>query len=154
MAARIVNLGVNLGASPGRPRLAAAMTARLGAPRPVAGERRGGPPQQHHAWFGASGRSYQHIVYSLIDCPPLPPASYVLVRRDEQGRRVALRVGLGCSEAPTLNLAEVRQSGARAGANEVHVRLAAASDAERRLIACDLRAGLFGTLAAQAAVDA
>jgi hypothetical protein len=99
-------------------------------------------------WRGASGRLYVHHVYALIECPPLPSAGYVLVRRDEQGRRTPLRVGLAASSAPTLNLAEIRQRGAQAGANEVHVRLDAAADADRRLAACDLRAGLLGTLAA------
>jgi hypothetical protein len=56
-------------------------------------------------------------------------------------------VGVGQSDAPTLNLAQVRQRGAQAGANEVHVHLGAASEAERRLVACDLRAGISRTLA-------
>jgi hypothetical protein len=99
-------------------------------------------------WRGASGRAYAHSVYGLIECPPLPKAGYILVRRDEHGRCTALRAGVGASAAPTLNLALVRQQGARAGANEVHVWLDAVSDAERRLVACDLRAGLFETLAA------
>lgn len=106
-------------------------------------------PVRRHVWRGASGRSYPHSVYGLIACPPLPVASYVLVRRDRRGRRAALRVGLGQSDAPTLNLAQVRQRGAQLGANEVHVYFAATSDSERRLVACDLRAGLFGTLAAE-----
>jgi hypothetical protein len=104
-------------------------------------------------WEGASRREYVHHVYSLIECPPLPQATYVLVRRDILGRCRALRVGVGRCEAPTLNLAEVRQRGAQAGANEVHVHLDAASEVERRLVACDLRAGLFGSLAATADAD-
>jgi hypothetical protein len=105
-------------------------------------------PARQHVWQGASGRDYAHSVYSLIECPPLPQACYVLVRREANGRCRTLRVGVGRSDAPTLNLAEVRQQGALAGANEVHVHLDAASEVERRLVACDLRAGLFGTLAA------
>jgi hypothetical protein len=106
-------------------------------------------PAAEHAWRGASGRLYAHCVYGLIECPPLPAASYVLVRRDPNGRRTALRIGVGTSNAPTLNLAQVRQQGALVGANEVHVLFGSASDDERRLVACDLRAGLFGTLAAE-----
>jgi hypothetical protein len=60
-----------------------------------------------------------------------------------------LRIGLGQSDAPTLNLAAVRQKGAQAGANEVHV-YPAAPEAELRLVACDLRARLFGSLASTA----
>jgi hypothetical protein len=103
-------------------------------------------PSRQHAWRGASGRLYPHHVYALIECPPLPAAGYVLVRRDEAGRRMPLRIGVAASDAPTLNLAEIRQRGAQTGANEVHVRLDDASDADRRLVACDLRAGLLGTL--------
>jgi hypothetical protein len=102
---------------------------------------------RQHVWRGASGRDYAHVVYRLLECPPLPVAGYVLARRDESGRLQPLHVGVGLSTAPTLNLAEVRQRAAQAGANEVHVHAGVASEAERRLIACDLRASLFGTLA-------
>jgi hypothetical protein len=111
-------------------------------------------PGRCHVWRGASGREYAHSVYSLIDCPPLPMAGYVLVRRDERGRCRPLRVGVGQNDAPTLNLAEVRQRGAQAGANEVHVHLGAVSESERRLVACDLRAGIFGNLAGAAPSEA
>jgi hypothetical protein len=133
MAARVVSLG-RLQAAPER-----------GLPQQA--------PVRRHLWRGASGREYPHSVYSLIECPPLPVAGYVLVRRDEHGQCQPLRVGVGQSYAPTLNLAQVRQRGAQAGANEVHVHLGAASNAERRLVACDLRAGLFGTLASTGAAE-
>ncbi len=134
MAARVVSLG--------RQPVAPAVGPRL--------ER---VPARRQVWQGASGCAYAHRVYSLIECPPLPQASYVLVRRDAHGRCRALRVGVGMNDAPTLNLAEVRQRGAQAGANEVHVHLGATTEAELRLVACDLRAGLFGTLAAAADAD-
>ncbi len=134
MAARVVSLGRQLVA-------------------PAVGRRPEQAPARRHVWQGASGREYAHGVYSLIECPPLPRASYILVRRDVHGRCRALRVGVGGSDAPTLNLAEVRQRGAQVGANEVHVHLDTASEAERRLVACDLRAGFFGTLAAAADSD-
>jgi hypothetical protein len=133
MAARIVR-PAPLQAAPPAP-------VALGLPEEV--------PHRLQVWRGASGQGYTHNVYSLIDCPPLPPASWILVRRDGHGRRTALRVDLGRSDAPTLNLAQVRQRGAQLGANEVHVHFAAASEDERRLVACDLRAGLFGTLSAE-----
>ncbi|HWE16426.1 MAG TPA: hypothetical protein VG758_04490 [Hyphomicrobiaceae bacterium] len=134
MAARIVSLG--------RPHAAPEPMA-LGLP-----ERAPGCSTSRRVWRGASGRSYPHTVYSLIECPPLPAATVVLARRDAQGETRALRVLLAQSDAPTLNLARVRQQGAEAGANEVHVHLDAVSDADRRLVACDLRAALFGSLAA------
>jgi hypothetical protein len=133
MAARIV--------SPATLRAVAPAPLTLGLPEEA--------PARQHVWQGASGHAYAHSVYSLIACPPLPPASYILVRRDDLGRRTALRVGLGESDAPTLNLAQVRQRGAQLGANEVHVHFGAVDEHERRLVACDLRAGLFGTLAAE-----
>jgi hypothetical protein len=119
------------------------------APAPVALGLPEEVPARQQVWRGASGHGYAHSVYSLIACPPLPQSSYILVRRDAYGRRTALRVGLGQSDAPTLNLAQVRRRGAQLGANEVHVHFEAASEDERRLVACDLRAGLFRTLSAE-----
>ena len=106
-------------------------------------------PARQHLWRGASGRAYVHSVYSLIECPPLPPASYILVRRGTDGRRVALHVGLARSDTATLNLAQVRQRGALLGANEVQVCFLPPSSVEHALVACDLRAGQFGSLASE-----
>lgn len=108
-------------------------------------------PARVHFWRGASGRRYVHSVYSLIECPPLPPSSYLLVKRDEAGHRTVLHVGEGRSDAATLNLAQVRQRGAALGANEVHVHFMAASPAQRQLALCDLRAGLLDELSAEPA---
>lgn len=106
-------------------------------------------PLPQHRWRGASGRRYTHDVYSLIECPPLPKATYLLVRRDGGQLRRVLHVGIGDSDAPSVNLARVRQRGAQLGANEVHVLAAPRTDAARALVAFDLRAGLFGELAAE-----
>jgi len=120
--------------------------AEPAVPRPASPGLLEQAPVREHVWHGASGRSYPHSVYSLVGCPPLPQACYMLVRRDPKGARTVLRIALGRDDAPTLNLARVRQRGAELGANEVHVHFLAASDAERSLAACDLRAGLFGAL--------
>jgi hypothetical protein len=101
-----------------------------------------------HVWGGASGQRYQHSVYSLLECPPLPQAVYLLVRRQENGARNVLFIAPALSHAPSLNLARIRQRGATLGANEVHAYLATSAEA-CRTIACDLRAGLFGGLGAQ-----
>jgi hypothetical protein len=106
-------------------------------------------PARVHFWRGASGRRYVHTVYSLIECPPMPKAGFLLVRRDETGRREVLHIALGDSDAPTLNLAQIRQRGAMLGANEVHVHFLTGTDAERRLAVCDLRAHQFGELACE-----
>lgn len=131
MAARIVSLARVQPAPPPVP---------LGLPVQV--------PARQQVWRGASGRNYDHDVYGLIECPPLPKASYVLVRREADGSAVPLHVGLGQEEAATLNLAKVRQRGAQLGANEVHVHFAASSEADRVLVVYDLRAGQLGDLAA------
>jgi len=101
-------------------------------------------PGRSHAfafWSGASGRRYVHTVYTLIECPELPRANYLLVRRDKAGRRV-LRVGRLTHKAQSLNLAEIRHNGARLGANEVHVHLLGRTEEQRRQIELDLAAAL------------
>jgi hypothetical protein len=95
-------------------------------------------------WQGASNQRYVHHVYSLIGCPQLPAANYILFARDANGHRTPLRVGRTTHGEPALNLAEIRHRGAKMGAVEVHVHLIAGDDAERRVIEMDLHAGLFG----------
>ena len=65
--------------------------------------------QAFHYWRGASGRRYLHSVYTLIGCPALPRANYILVRRYDNGTRVALAFGQTKDDAVTLNLAHLRQ---------------------------------------------
>ena len=137
------------------------MSARTLSPDRVAEKRPGPAPvpasvvvgqaRGEYTWRGASGRGYKHTVFTLIECPPLPKAAYVLARRDGDGRRHVLHIGSGRSDAPTLNLARIRQRGATLGANEVHVLFAATSDEDRHLAVCDLRAGQFGALAEEPA---
>jgi hypothetical protein len=97
-----------------------------------------------HFWCGASGRRYIHTIYSFRECPALPQANYILVRRDEDGRRVALAVGRLTHDAASLNLAEIRHRGASLGANEVHVHLLAGSSKQSQLVELDLRSGQLG----------
>jgi len=107
------------------------------------------PSGRTHVWSGASGQRYPHSVYSLLECPPLPQAVYVLVRRQDNGALKVLYIAPTVSDTPSLNLARIRQRGATLGANEVHAYLLATSVEACRTIACDLRAGLFGSLGAQ-----
>jgi hypothetical protein len=104
---------------------------------------------QKLSWRGASGRGYTHSVYSLIECPPLPKATFILVRSGPGGLRKPLHVGLAGDSSATLNLAQIRRRGAELGANEVHVYLHGRSDNARSLAAYDLRAALFGELGAE-----
>ncbi len=94
-----------------------------------------------HFWTGASGKRYVHTVYELFECPPLPAANYVLVRREAGARRKILSIGRVGNGAPSLNLAEVRQRGAELGADEVHVHLLAESAKLAKLVEFDLRTG-------------
>lgn len=103
------------------------------------------------SWLGASGQRYAHSIFTLVECPPLPKVAYALVRRDANGTRKVLQIASGTSDAPTLNLARIRQRGAMLGANEVHVHALARTDDERQLVVCDLRAGQFGALAEEPA---
>ncbi|MGI9475091.1 MAG: hypothetical protein ACR2PI_00150 [Hyphomicrobiaceae bacterium] len=76
-------------------------------------------------WRGASGHAYVHTVYSLAGCPELPPASVLLVKRDEpDAARVILKAMTVEHEAPSLNRADIRQQGALLGATEVHLHFA------------------------------
>lgn len=107
--------------------------------------------QAFHYWRGASGRRYLHSVYALIGCPALPRANYILVRRYEDGRRVALAFGQTKDDAATLNLAHLRHEGAKRGANEVHVHLLAETAEDRASVEADLLAAHTRRLAANAA---
>ena len=87
-------------------------------------------PTGCHDWRGASGRTFPSTVYTLLGCPAVTAASWVLVRRLEDGARIALATGRTESSAPTLNLAHVRWRAAQLEADEVHL--------------CDVADGLVG----------
>jgi hypothetical protein len=108
------------------------------AERPV---RANNESTRFHFWTGASGKRYVHSVYDLMDCPPLPAANYVLVRRKANGRAEALSIARVSNDAPSLNLAEIRQRAAELGAEEVHVHLLADNAKLSKLIEFDLRTG-------------
>jgi hypothetical protein len=94
--------------------------------------------QPYHYWRGASGARYLHSVYSLRDCPALPKATYIIVRRDNDGTRRPLKIGQTVEDADTLNLARLRHLGAKLGGNEVHIHLLAESSEERDMVEADL----------------
>ena len=130
MGARVINL--------------AEIRASRSAPKhvlPLAAQAVGQATPSCHFWTGASGRRYVHTVYTLFDCPEVPSGNFMLVHRDTRGRRSVLAIGDLRHSAASLNLAELRQRGARLGANEVHIHLLAETAHERRLIEVDLRAG-------------
>lgn len=104
------------------------------------------PSLRVHFWRGASGKRYVHTVHSLLSCPRLPRATYVLVREEDDGQRSALRIGRTSSDCGSINLAEVRRRGAQLGATEVHVHLIADDECGRMLVEMDLQAGHFRAL--------
>jgi hypothetical protein len=123
--------------------------AITGKDRPAAGtvrmhKRTAGtePASGQHVWRGASGTLYVHSVTSLIFCPEMAPATYVLLRRDGDGTARVLRVGCLENSAPSLNLATIRQVGATLGANEVHIRTLSKTAADRARVAFDIEHAL------------
>jgi hypothetical protein len=65
---------------------------------------------------------WRALVHPLFFCPPIGKgSSYLLVRRTWPGRRDILLAGQAKSPHADLNLARVRQTAARLGANEVHI---------------------------------
>jgi len=104
--------------------------------------------QAFHYWRGSSGRRYLHSVYTLIGCPALPRGNYILVRRYDNGIRVALAFGQTKDDADTLNLAHLRHQGAKIGANEVHIHLLAETAEDRAEVQADLTAAHMRRVAA------
>jgi len=104
-------------------------------------EKKANGANRFHFWTGASGKRYVHTVYELLECPPLPAANYVLVRREPGARRKVLAIGRVGNAAASLNLAEIRQRGAELGADEVHVHLLAETAKLAKLVEFDLRTG-------------
>lgn len=100
------------------------------------------PAAQLVEWQGASGRCYQHLVYSLVECPRVPEVNYVLARRGADGQLRVLKTGRTEQASQSLNLARIRHEGALLGADEVHLFVMARTETERAQIEFDIAAGL------------
>ena len=111
---------------------------RLPGPAGLAGEP---PAPLSQIWRGASAKPYRCVVHSLLTCPRMVDALYILVRVREDGVRSVLHIARTRHRHGSLNLAEVRHLGAKLGASEIHIHLGGASDDERRVIENDLRHG-------------
>lgn len=59
--------------------------------------------------------------FSLVECPPIAPGNFILLRRDETGRTHLLAMGRVRNDSGSLNLAHIRRLGAELGANEVRL---------------------------------
>ncbi|NMD07149.1 MAG: hypothetical protein GYA66_04140, partial [Phyllobacteriaceae bacterium] len=89
-------------------------------------------------WHGASGRKYIHSVYEPENCPPLPGAIYVAVRR-EGHLRIALSVGRFTPFWDGTMMSSEAAHVARRGVDEIHVHLLAKSTVMAEDILADLR---------------
>lgn len=110
---------------------------------PIAAQFPSDPDFQDRFWFwtGASGRKYIHSVYRLDDCPPLPGAIYVAVRR-EGPLRIVMGVGHFMQFWDgTLSRDQERQLRA-SGIDEIHVHLMAKSPEASEAVLGDLLAAL------------
>ena len=96
-----------------------------------------------HYWDGLTGARYLHSVYSLQDCPELPKANYIMVRKLDNGEAIPLFIGQTIADATSLNLAHIRQKAARLGANEIHIHVMTDTHNERADVERDLLKGQF-----------
>ena len=94
--------------------------------------------QRFHYWRGQSGKRYLHTVYPLLECPEVPRANYILVRRDASGYCRPVRIGQTRELATSLNLARLRHEAASLGANEVHIHVLSDSSPDRDEVEQDL----------------
>jgi len=99
-----------------------------------------------HYWQGLTGQRYLHSVYQLQDCPELPKANYIMVRKLENGDVVPLCIGQTVAEAASLNLAHIRQKAAQLGANEIHIHVLTDSPKQRDDVELDLLKGQFARI--------
>lgn len=90
-------------------------------------------------WRGASGRSYIHSIYEAKDCPPLPGAVFVAVKR-----LGPLRIAVGAGRFPAYceTVRDLRDTALPVAADEIHVHLLASNEAGAECIRRDLHSAL------------
>lgn len=94
-------------------------------------------------WRGTSGHMYPHTAYSLRGCPPTPPALVLFIRRTGRGVRRVRDALVVDDPSATLNLATIRQHGAKIEADEVHLHYGPSGSKSARQTACiDLKTRL------------
>ena len=94
---------------------------------------------------------YQPNVYGLLECPPLPQAVYLLVHRQpNDSSSKALDIAPALNVHPRSNLARFLPARRHPRRHRSPCPPSCRPVAEAcRTIACDLRAGLFGSLGAE-----
>lgn len=93
-------------------------------------------------WKGASGARVRHVVYTLVGCPPVASATYLLVSRRSGGKAKVLAIGHTTTATPSVNLARIRRIGAALGANEVHLHPLDGSPRRLAALAFDLETAI------------
>jgi hypothetical protein len=111
----------------------------LGFPFKLTTEDCAEPEIQFWYWRGASGRKYIHSIYEPSNCPPLPGAVYVAVKRLGK-TRAAVAVGRFNNVLDKARQAEERLRLFRLGTDEIHVHLLAKSADDADAIYRDLQA--------------
>jgi len=101
---------------------------------------------EFHYWQGLSGMRYLHSVYRLQDCPELPKANYIMVRKLDNGDVIPLCIGQTVADAASLNLAHIRQKAAQLGANEIHIHVLTECHKQRDEVELDLLKGQFARI--------
>ncbi len=96
-----------------------------------------------HYWQGLTGARYLHSVYTLQDCPELPQANFIIVRKLENGDAIPLSIGQTIADAASLNLAHIRRKAAQLGANEIHIHVMTDTRKQRDDVERDLVKGQF-----------
>jgi len=91
-------------------------------------------------WRGASGQNYIHSVYTPGDCPPLPGAVYVGVKRSG-----AMRIAVAVGRFPPFwdHAKPAALSDSFAGCDEVHVHLLARSHSAAEAVRTDLLSAML-----------
>jgi hypothetical protein len=92
-------------------------------------------------WQGQSGRKYIHSVYELDNCPPLPNAVYVAVKRSGS-LRIAVAVGRFQPFWDQTLAEDDLTKLERLGVDEVHVHLLAKSHDLAETVRSDLAAAM------------
>jgi hypothetical protein len=107
-----------------------------------------GPQNEDRFWYwhGASGRKYIHSIYHPDNCPPLPGAVYVAVKK-LGGTRLAIAIGRFTpfidARLKRSDLMKLRAG----GVDEIHVHLLAKSSDHADHILTDLQAAFASVVA-------
>jgi len=93
-------------------------------------------------WRGASGKRYIHSIYSPQDCPPLPGAIYLTVRKTANNKRRVVEIGRFEDSWDHVAKLGLQTNDEFNCIDEIHVHLLAKSEDNAQEVAMDLEAGI------------